>query len=247
MIDFFSSPDKSFDFLLLEQDETWASDALFTQETVQLLYATAACQARNEIRESHPSDAVYSFASPSSDAGPGSRMLLSACTFGLEDAEGSSMMDTTTSTTTTKMSAHQPTTNNSNPMMMAMHQNDATGISFSDISVEPIPSGNPFYHSFLHSDEDDMDDILHGACKNDDDDPLHHHHHHHGGDDGDAGLEDDDEMVLNFDHRMITAPSQHRQDADEQAQAFNPSLLLFDGTSPVSSIYNEEDRDDTDN
>lgn len=167
MIDFFSRAEKNFDFLLEKDEVGYGDEPLFTPETVQLLYATTACQARNEIRENHSSDATYCFSSASD-----CRTLLSSCTFGLEDGDGSSAMDTTTSTTATTIRVNPNPNPRSASNVYSMHHVDdhPTGISFSDISLEPIPGGNPLHSEFVHSDEDYIEQIIHDAFVHDDDD-----------------------------------------------------------------------------
>eukprot|EP00796_Vickermania_ingenoplastis_P008497 gene8497-5965_t len=84
IIDFFSSSDKNFDFL-----RESSSEALFSETDIQLLQSTCARHARNEIRESHSSDAVYGNGN-GSDGGEDStksRIMVSKCTFGLEEHE----------------------------------------------------------------------------------------------------------------------------------------------------------------
>lgn len=74
IIAFFSNSDKDFTFLSSRGASSGVPD-----EVIQQLYSTSALPAKNEIRESHPSDAVLSVKRGTTSC------VISKCTFGFEE------------------------------------------------------------------------------------------------------------------------------------------------------------------
>lgn len=157
MIDYFANvTEKNFSFLRLPPA---SGAAYFDDDTIAMLYATSALQARNEIREPHHSDAVYRMVHgfvPGEEAPASLKWTrVSRCTFGIEDQT----LDISGNSTI-------PTTD-------ASRKSEWTSDTFhsllSDLPVEPIPPVeelDPLKRKNRYFSDDDMEDIFNTYLKN---------------------------------------------------------------------------------